>query len=421
MEDYLTNQEIEDILGHTQEQPIGFSSWKMRKYYWWKITSELTEAEYQGRKVTLDKPFRTNDGKSKFAVYVKSDSGNVVKKRFGDPNMEIKRDDPERRKSFRARHNCDTAKDKMTPRYWSCRQWRANAPVQDSLAINTKEKSIMEKENLDEAISRQERLKRSLRMKRRSSFLQRRAEIASRRMPSQQKLMARARRLAERMLKIRLARKSPEEMSPAEKSRVEDRVRKMGPIVERMARKLMPKLKQHAAQRMRSATAGEARQQAESVETQNISFLESLSKLSETEMKEKLQEKMSEAFKKKSDEMKEADPCWKGYEMIGMKDKDGKKVPNCVPKEELEEAVSSYRDLYKRGMGPKPIKNKKFHFDVEYTHGETGEREKKRFSITHTSHSPSYVEAGRNLAASLKEKNHKIHSMTVVQGNKENE
>ena len=43
--------------------------------------------------------------------------------KFGDPNMEIKRDDPDRRRSFRARHKCDTAKDKTTPRYWSCKFW----------------------------------------------------------------------------------------------------------------------------------------------------------------------------------------------------------------------------------------------------------------------------------------------------------
>ena len=43
--------------------------------------------------------------------------------KFGDPNMEIKRDDPDRRRNFRARHKCDTAKDKTTPRYWSCKFW----------------------------------------------------------------------------------------------------------------------------------------------------------------------------------------------------------------------------------------------------------------------------------------------------------
>lgn len=80
-------------------------------------------AEYQGRKVTLNKPFRTSNGPKKFAVYVRNNSGNVIIVRFGDPKMSIKKSDPARRKSFRARHNCETAKDKTTPRYWSCKMW----------------------------------------------------------------------------------------------------------------------------------------------------------------------------------------------------------------------------------------------------------------------------------------------------------
>ena len=76
---------------------------------------------------TLNKPFRTPKGPKKFSVYVKNDKGNVVKVNFGDPNMEIKRDDPKRRKAFRDRHNCDTAKDKTSARYWSCRMWSAKS------------------------------------------------------------------------------------------------------------------------------------------------------------------------------------------------------------------------------------------------------------------------------------------------------
>lgn len=79
-------------------------------------------AEYKGRKVTLNKPFRTPGGPKKFAVYTKNESGNVVIVRFGDPNMEIRRDDPERRRNFRARHNCDNPGPKYKARYWSC-QW----------------------------------------------------------------------------------------------------------------------------------------------------------------------------------------------------------------------------------------------------------------------------------------------------------
>jgi len=83
-------------------------------------------AEYQGKKVTLNKPFRTQGGPKKFAVYVQNSSGKVVIVRFGDPNMEIKRDDPKRRKAFRDRHSCSEKKDRTTPGYWSCRQWSTN-------------------------------------------------------------------------------------------------------------------------------------------------------------------------------------------------------------------------------------------------------------------------------------------------------
>lgn len=80
-------------------------------------------AEYQGKQVTLNKPFYTPGEKKKSAVYVRNPKGTIIKVRFGDPNMEIKKDNPERRKNFRARHNCDTATDKTTPRFWSCKAW----------------------------------------------------------------------------------------------------------------------------------------------------------------------------------------------------------------------------------------------------------------------------------------------------------
>ncbi len=87
-------------------------------------------AEYQGREVKLNDPFRLPTGsKKKFGVYVKNEKGNVVKVTFGDPNMDIKRDDPGRRSSFRARHNCDNPGPKYKARYWSCYQWRAGAKV----------------------------------------------------------------------------------------------------------------------------------------------------------------------------------------------------------------------------------------------------------------------------------------------------
>ena len=83
----------------------------------------LDESEYHGRSVPLNKPMR-GDVK-KFKVYVKNPStGNVKKVNFGDPNMRIKKSNPKRRKSFRARHHCDTNPGPKTKaRYWSCRKW----------------------------------------------------------------------------------------------------------------------------------------------------------------------------------------------------------------------------------------------------------------------------------------------------------
>tara|TARA_A100001515_G_scaffold95163_1_gene76259 strand:- start:305 stop:1558 length:1254 start_codon:yes stop_codon:yes gene_type:complete len=94
------------------------------------VWGEVTEAaEYQGRKVQLNNP--TRGDVKKFKVYVKNDKGNVVKVEFGDPNMEIKRDDPARRKNFRARHNCDNPGPKYKARYWSCKFWEKGKSVTD--------------------------------------------------------------------------------------------------------------------------------------------------------------------------------------------------------------------------------------------------------------------------------------------------
>lgn len=90
----------------------------------------VEEAEYQGKKVKLNDPIRTSENPNKkFKVYVRNGSGNIVVVRFGDPKMSIKRDDPDRRKSFRARHNCDNPGPKWKARYWSCYQWRASSKV----------------------------------------------------------------------------------------------------------------------------------------------------------------------------------------------------------------------------------------------------------------------------------------------------
>jgi len=82
---------------------------------------DLSEAEYQGRTVKLGKPMQ-GDVK-KFKVYVKNEKGNVVKVNFGQKGMSIKKSDPARRRSFRARHNCDSPGPRDKARYWSCRKW----------------------------------------------------------------------------------------------------------------------------------------------------------------------------------------------------------------------------------------------------------------------------------------------------------
>ena len=81
----------------------------------------VDEAEYQGRKVKLGKPM-AGDVK-KFKVYVKNPKGNVVKVNFGQKGVKIKKNNPARRKSFRARHNCDSPGPRHKARYWSCRKW----------------------------------------------------------------------------------------------------------------------------------------------------------------------------------------------------------------------------------------------------------------------------------------------------------
>tara|TARA_B100001175_G_scaffold317659_1_gene335530 strand:+ start:245 stop:2053 length:1809 start_codon:yes stop_codon:yes gene_type:complete len=114
----------------------------------WEET-EVSAAEYQGRKVTLNKPFRTKGANKKFGVYTKNEKGNVVLVRFGDPNMEIKRDDPARRKSFRSRHNCDSPGPKWKARYWSCRQWRGGKKVEAEEPCGCKDESVEAKRKDD--------------------------------------------------------------------------------------------------------------------------------------------------------------------------------------------------------------------------------------------------------------------------------
>lgn len=110
---------ISDFLTHVEEETYHGNDFFL---VYGEITEHLEEAEYQGRKVPLGKPMR-GDVK-KFKVYVKDPStGNIKKVNFGDPDMKIKKSNPARRKSFRARHNCDNPGPRTKARYWSCRKW----------------------------------------------------------------------------------------------------------------------------------------------------------------------------------------------------------------------------------------------------------------------------------------------------------
>jgi hypothetical protein len=85
--------------------------------------AKLEEAEYQGRKVTLGKPFLTPDGPKKRSVYVKNAKGNVVKVNFGQKGVAIKKHLPKHRKSYRARHGCKNPGPRWKANYWSCKAW----------------------------------------------------------------------------------------------------------------------------------------------------------------------------------------------------------------------------------------------------------------------------------------------------------
>lgn len=86
------------------------------------MPEEISEAEYKGRDVKLNEPFRVSGGGHKFAVYVRDPgSGRIKKVQFGSPGLKVKLNNPARRKSFAARHRCEQKNDKTTPGYWACR------------------------------------------------------------------------------------------------------------------------------------------------------------------------------------------------------------------------------------------------------------------------------------------------------------
>ena len=117
--DIYVGEEDEDIEEVTYDDDDDF--YEEFGVMWFNEDNEIDEAEYQGRKVKLGKP--TRGDVKKFKVYVKNPKGNVVKVNFGDPDSKIKKSNPARRRSFRARHNCDNPGPRHKARYWSCRKW----------------------------------------------------------------------------------------------------------------------------------------------------------------------------------------------------------------------------------------------------------------------------------------------------------
>lgn len=124
--DYEEDEEDKDLL----ERAISAIIEAVTKGDYEDWGEPVSKAEYQGETVQLNKPRRLSGGNKKFEVFVQ-DGGKVKRVTFGDPNMEIRRDDAEARASFRARHSCDTAKDKTSARYWSCRAWEKDTTVSE--------------------------------------------------------------------------------------------------------------------------------------------------------------------------------------------------------------------------------------------------------------------------------------------------
>lgn len=127
-EEYLDFYEPEDS---ETEEPYSERLEALRVVIQEIMKEDIVKAEYQGKEVTLNKPRRIKGGNKKFEVFVR-DGDKVKRVTFGDPNMEIRRDDPKARASFRARHNCDQQKDKTSAAYWSCRMWEEGTTVSEA-------------------------------------------------------------------------------------------------------------------------------------------------------------------------------------------------------------------------------------------------------------------------------------------------
>jgi len=132
---YMPAESHEDYLGYygeedDEEGPSVDRIEALRAIVAEILKVDFAKAEYQGKTVPLNKPRRIEGGNKKFEVFVQ-DGDKVKRVTFGDPNMQIRRDNPKARANFRSRMSCDTASDKTSARYWSCRMWEADTSVSD--------------------------------------------------------------------------------------------------------------------------------------------------------------------------------------------------------------------------------------------------------------------------------------------------
>ena len=164
----IDNEKREDPMLY-DHKTASWESWLEKNDPCWEGYEQYGMKDKDGKKVPncvkkadeskpLNKPMR-DDGSKKFKVFVRDPStGNIVTVRFGDPNMEIKRDNPERRSSFRARHKCSEQKDITSAAYWSCKMWEKTSSVSDNVNKSNWE-SWLEKNNAIETSHKDEKEK----------------------------------------------------------------------------------------------------------------------------------------------------------------------------------------------------------------------------------------------------------------------
>lgn len=223
-------------------------------------------------------------------------------------------------------------------------------PIGDEVVVDP-EKSNEVKEAA--VLNVQQRTKRAITMRRRMPKIKRAREIARKRLAKSGNIEKRSHRIARKYLKKRLAGaagKSYSSLPPSSKMAVDRLVSKRQVAIQRLAKRLVPKVKRAEATRLRQGAARP---------TYGIKGI--------TSSYDPMINQISSSYDKIMEKMK--DPCWKGYKMVGQKEKDGKKVPNCVPEAyqrfgpkdpvtRLLGHLKKIEDRKKPLNPPKPVENK---------------------------------------------------------------